>query len=90
MPSPEATLERKNAAAVLRAFLGSLDEDKRTTFELCDVDGLTAPEVASRLGVSVNVVYSRLRRARERFERYVDELRGSTTGERPSQRSAGR
>jgi RNA polymerase sigma-70 factor (ECF subfamily) len=73
--SPEEALERKNAAVILRAFLGSLDEDKRTTFELCDIDGLSAPEVASRLGVSVNVVYSRLRRARERFERHVADLR---------------
>ncbi|TPV92949.1 MAG: sigma-70 family RNA polymerase sigma factor [Myxococcales bacterium FL481] len=74
--SPEDSLDRQHAVAILHRFLGDLDEDKRTVFELCDVEGRTAPEVATQLGVTANVVYSRLRRARIRFERYLEQLRG--------------
>lgn len=31
---------------------------------LADLEGLTAPEIADALGVTLNTVYSRLRRAR--------------------------
>jgi len=44
-------------------------------FELVDVEGLRGPEVAELLGANLNVVYSRLRLARRRFEAFLDGRR---------------
>lgn len=70
-PTPEQSLERAEALARIQAFLDGLPEDQREVFLLADVEELTAPEVADCLGVPVNTVYSRLRLARVRFERFL-------------------
>lgn len=77
LPSPDApaplddALERAEAADIVRSFLGTLDEGHRMVFVLSDVEGMTAPEIASTLELKVNTVYSRLRNCRRRFERVV-------------------
>jgi RNA polymerase sigma-70 factor (ECF subfamily) len=40
-----------------------------------DVEGFSAPEIAEALELKLNTVYSRLRRAREDFERALARLR---------------
>jgi len=72
---PEHALERKQALAAVAAFLAELDPDQREVFELVDVEGLRGPEVAELLGANLNVVYSRLRLARRRFEAFLDGRR---------------
>jgi RNA polymerase sigma-70 factor (ECF subfamily) len=74
-PSPDAALERKQAADFVQEFLDGLPEELREVFVLIEVEGLSAPEVAAALSVKVNTVYSRLRLARERFERAGARLR---------------
>lgn len=69
--APDETVSRRQAAQIVERFLDSLDDDKRAVFVLCEVDGLSAPEVAHALGVKLNTVYSRLRAARQRFARVV-------------------
>lgn len=73
---PEAALERARALEHVAAFLGTLDPDQREVFELVDIEGLRSTEVAELLGANLNVVYSRLRLARRRFEAFIDGRAG--------------
>lgn len=81
-PRPEAdasqpqedAVQHGEAAAILEAFLGELDDDKREVFVLCELEGLSAPEIAPVVGTNVNTVYSRLRAARQAFERKLARL----------------
>ena len=72
---------RSEAARVLHAFLGSLDDDKRAVFVLAELEQMTAPEIAQALAVNVITVYSRLRTARIAFEQAVFQLRSSSERE---------
>lgn len=63
------------ALAMLQAILDAIDEDKRETFVLIEIERMTAPEVAEVLGINVNTVYSRLRAARIAFNAAVAHRR---------------
>ena len=71
---PHATLERNQAVRFLHAFLAQLDPRQAEVFYLAEVEGMSAPEIAGALQVKLNTVYSRLRLARERFERALRRL----------------
>ncbi len=60
--------ERAEAVSVVNDFLAEIGEEQAMVFYLVEIEGLTAPEVASSLGVNLNTVYGRLRLARKRFE----------------------
>jgi RNA polymerase sigma-70 factor (ECF subfamily) len=62
--SPEGAASDRELAVLLDRAMGSLDPASREVLVLRDVEGLTAPEVAQILGVSVDAVKSRLHRAR--------------------------
>jgi RNA polymerase sigma-70 factor (ECF subfamily) len=79
--TPEEAARRREAAALVREFLGALDADKRLVFELADIEGMRGPEIAAALGLNQNSVYSRLRAARERFAEF---LRAREIGGEPS------
>jgi RNA polymerase sigma-70 factor, ECF subfamily len=64
----EDLTDATQAAAVVRAVLEELDEDRRAVFVLAELEEMTAPEIAAVLGVNLNTVYSRLRLARRDFE----------------------
>lgn len=70
-PDPEATHERKEAAAFVRTFLDALAVEQRNVFVLAEIEGLPVPEVASLLGVNLNTAYGRLRTARRLFRAAV-------------------
>jgi RNA polymerase sigma-70 factor (ECF subfamily) len=72
---PDAELMRREAAAVLDEFLAGIDDDKRTVFVLAELEGMSAPEIAHVVEANVNTVYSRLRAAREAFEKHVARWR---------------
>lgn len=84
-PDPEAETRRGEAAAFVRSFLAELDDDKREVFVLAELEGLPVPEVAQMTGLKLNTAYSRLRAARQRFQRAVHRLRAAD--DRPSTRS---
>ena len=78
-PSPAEHTERFEAMRRLERLLERMDEEKRTVFVLTELEGMTAPEIADMLDVKLNTVYSRLRLARQQFERAVrTEERGES------------
>ena len=65
---------------IAQRLLSKLPESERTVVTLCYLGEMTAKEISKFLGVSVNTITSRLRRARERLqkdqERLVKEVLG--------------
>ncbi|HET6582902.1 MAG TPA: RNA polymerase sigma factor [Nannocystaceae bacterium] len=62
--APEDATMRMWAVDRLQLALASLDAGRRAVFVLCEIEGMTAPEVATLLAANLNTVYSRLRQAR--------------------------
>ena len=63
---------------IVQKLLNKLPESERTVFTLYHLGDMTAKEVAKTLGISVNTVKSKLRRARNRL-RLKEELLPSET-----------
>lgn len=66
---PEALAERQRLRGVLQRLLDQLPLDLRAVFVLYELEELTMAEIAQSLGLPAGTVASRLRRAREQFER---------------------
>ena len=64
-PNPETRAADRELSNVLSNALDALPDGYREVILLRDVEGLSAPETAISLGVSVDAVKSRLHRARE-------------------------
>jgi RNA polymerase sigma-70 factor (ECF subfamily) len=62
--APDELAGSREIGAALDAAIAALDPIYREVLVLRDVEGLTAPEVASVLGIGVDAVKSRLHRAR--------------------------
>jgi RNA polymerase sigma-70 factor, ECF subfamily len=75
-PAPDAALAGKQVEQALEQAIGGLEPLYREVLLLRDVEGLTAPEVAEVLGVSVQAVKSRLHRARLSVRAQVAPLLG--------------
>jgi len=71
---PDQATERSEALRLVDAFLRDLPGEQRDVFVLMEVEGLTAPEAMTVLGVPQAKLYSRLRAARARFERFAADL----------------
>jgi RNA polymerase sigma-70 factor (ECF subfamily) len=63
-PAPDAVLETNQLAAALSSALDGLSDEHREVIVLRDIEGLTAPEAAEALSISVDALKSRLHRAR--------------------------
>lgn len=74
----DEALAGKQVERALEEAIGALDPTYREVLLLRDVEGLTAPEVAEVLGVSVQAVKSRLHRARLAVRDRVAPLLGTT------------
>ncbi|HZZ85946.1 MAG TPA: sigma-70 family RNA polymerase sigma factor [Anaeromyxobacteraceae bacterium] len=72
----DETLAGRQVERALEAAIGGLQPIYREVLLLRDVEGLTAPEVAQVLGVSVEAVKSRLHRARVAVRAAVAPLLG--------------
>lgn len=77
---PSADLERLEGARLCAALLEQLDDEKREVFVMIELEEMSAPEVAQVLGIPLNTVYSRLRVAREDFERALLRHRARERG----------
>jgi RNA polymerase sigma-70 factor, ECF subfamily len=78
-PSPLEQASGAEALRVIDRFLASIDESKRDVFILAELEQMSAPEIASALGVKLNTVYSRLRAARQAFTAMIQK---HSSGER--------
>lgn len=67
--------ERRQAAAMLEAILDAMPIEQRAVFSLFELDGMTGDAIAELLEIPLGTVYSRLRLAREAFQRSVARLR---------------
>lgn len=84
-PDPEEIATRKNARAVLDEVLDSMSMELRAVFVLFELEELPSTEIAEVLEIPVGTVASRLRRAREEFQRIVARVqaRDAFRGGRP-------
>lgn len=78
---PDEALAGKQVEQALEDAIRALDPMYREVLVLRDVEGLTAPEVAEVLGISVQAVKSRLHRARVAVRDGVAPMLGVPTGE---------
>lgn len=76
-PGPYDLTARAQAAQFLRAFLSSLDGNRRAVFIMAELEQLTAPEIAHVLAANLNTVYSWLRTARLAFTRALEAIRAA-------------
>lgn len=77
--APEDATMRMWAVDRLQLALAGLDAGRRAVFVSCEIEGMTAPEVAALLGLNLNTVYSRLRQARLHVEATLDDSRAVET-----------
>jgi len=80
---PDESLAGRQVEAALEKAIGGLDEMYREVLVLRDVEGLSAPEVAEVMGLSVEAVKSRLHRARVAVREAVAPVLGAPGAEAP-------
>jgi RNA polymerase sigma-70 factor (ECF subfamily) len=73
--TPYDAMVEAEAARTIEELLETLDHDKRAVFVLAELEQLTANEIAEATGMTPAQVYSRLRAARNDFERAAARLR---------------
>lgn len=73
-PLPDEAAADNQMSLALSVAISELEEANREVLLLRDVEGLTAPEVASVLGISVDAVKSRLHRARVQVRARLEPL----------------
>jgi RNA polymerase sigma-70 factor, ECF subfamily len=64
---PEASLERKQARAIVERLLTELSAKRRIVFSLFEIEGYSGEEIATLLDVPINTVWTRLHHARRDF-----------------------
>ena len=74
IPHPDVLVDQKRARELLDEILERMSTDLRTVFVLHDIEGLTMAEIADVLELNPGTVASRLRRAREDFDRRVARI----------------
>jgi RNA polymerase sigma-70 factor, ECF subfamily len=70
-PDAQHLLERQRELQILDEVLDGLSWDQRTVFVMFEFEGMTSLEIGEVLGLSRGTVASRLRLAREAFQRGV-------------------
>lgn len=69
LPGPSE--EQLSARQTIAGFLATLDDSDRELFVLCEVDGLTGPELVAALGRKLPTLYGRIRVLRGRFRAFA-------------------
>jgi RNA polymerase sigma-70 factor (ECF subfamily) len=76
-PTPEQMVTNHELGSALARAIDALDPPQREVLVLRDVEGLSAPEVARVLGISVDAVKSRLHRARVAVREMLSPVLGT-------------
>ena len=79
---PDEIIARNQAIELFDQILHSMPDDLRIVFVLCDIEELTAAEVAVLEGIPPGTVASRLRRARKEFQDRTKRVLVSAEGRR--------
>jgi RNA polymerase sigma-70 factor (ECF subfamily) len=87
--APDDAAADRELSGLLEAAIRALEPASREVLVLRDVEGLTAPEVAEVLGVSVEAVKSRLHRARAEVRAKIEERLPSAEQARQRPATAG-
>ncbi|MBZ5715893.1 RNA polymerase sigma factor [Nannocystis pusilla] len=87
-PSAATPQQRHDDAQLLTRMLGQLNDGNRAVWEMTELLGMSAPEIASELGLPLNTVYSRLRLARQQLQALVADDRLERLCEATRQRQA--
>ena len=74
-PDAEAIAERHRAREHLDRILAMMPDSLREAFILFELEDLSVPRIAELLSIPTGTAASRLRRAREIFQRAITELR---------------
>jgi RNA polymerase sigma-70 factor (ECF subfamily) len=80
---PAEAAERQDAVRILDRLLSRMDSEKREVFVLSEIEQLSSVEIADVLGTNINTIYSRLRSARQEFQRAVTRFQTCELGETP-------
>ena len=77
-PAPRAddAIEQEELRAQVIAALEHVRDERRPVLVLHDVEGMSAPEIATILGIPLNTVYSRLRLARADLRDALSRAKG--------------
>jgi RNA polymerase sigma-70 factor, ECF subfamily len=83
-PTPEDLVHLKQARRILDDILDGMDPDYRAVFVLAELEGLTVPAIAELLEIAGGTAASRLRRAREMFEKALARFHAKERFETPT------
>jgi RNA polymerase sigma-70 factor (ECF subfamily) len=78
-PSPDELADQRRLRALLDEVLAAMPEELREVFVLFELEEMTTPEIATLLGIPTGTAASRLRRAREEFDRRVARLNAASS-----------
>jgi RNA polymerase sigma-70 factor (ECF subfamily) len=74
-PLPDAEVSERERGERVRAMLAELPEDQSTVVQLAFVEGLSHSEIATRLGLPLGTVKSRMRLAYQKIRDALEDLR---------------
>lgn len=74
-PEQEQVVERSQARALLDRLLDTLDDDKRATYVLVELEEMSVKEAAEAMGVPLKTAYARLDAARVKLEQAARRLK---------------
>ncbi len=80
--TPEELADHRRRRALLDEVLGQMSMDLRTVFVLFELEEMPTQQIAELLEIPVGTAASRLRRAREEFQRMIARLAARERGGR--------
>jgi RNA polymerase sigma-70 factor (ECF subfamily) len=72
LPSLDQRVERQQMSCCVQQLLERLPDPYRSVLILCDVEGLTAPEIGELLGLTLTTVKIRIHRARRQLKKELE------------------
>jgi len=82
-PSPEQQVATLRRAKQLERILDDLPLEYRVVFVMFEIEGMSSEDIAESIGAPLGTVYSRLYRARKRFQRVLARLKPEQMENKP-------